>query len=79
MNRAPAAEEVSSANSVGGKKRELEAERGSEEEENGGVNTRKKLRLSKEQSAFLEESFKEHNTLNPVSSKFKFPKRFVCF
>ncbi|KAI9154076.1 hypothetical protein LWI28_020620 [Acer negundo] len=27
--------------------------------------TRKKLRLSKEQSAFLEESFKEHNTLNP--------------
>lgn len=27
--------------------------------------TRKKLRLSKEQSAFLEESFKEHHTLNP--------------
>lgn len=37
-----------------------------EEEENGS--TRKKLRLSKEQSAFLEESFKEHNTLNPVSA-----------
>lgn len=32
----------------------------------GGGNTRKKLRLSKDQSAFLEESFKEHNTLNPV-------------
>ncbi|XP_004488485.1 homeobox-leucine zipper protein HAT14-like [Cicer arietinum] len=31
----------------------------------GGGNTRKKLRLSKDQSAFLEESFKEHNTLNP--------------
>ncbi|KAI3760556.1 hypothetical protein L1987_50952 [Smallanthus sonchifolius] len=26
---------------------------------------RKKLRLTKEQSAFLEDSFKEHNTLNP--------------
>ncbi|XP_051138837.1 homeobox-leucine zipper protein HOX11 isoform X2 [Andrographis paniculata] len=37
--------------------------RGSDDEENG--NSRKKLRLSKDQSAFLEESFKEHNTLNP--------------
>lgn len=37
--------------------------RGSDEEEGGG--TRKKLRLSKEQSALLEESFKEHSTLNP--------------
>lgn len=34
------------------------------DEEDGGA-TRKKLRLSKEQSAYLEESFKEHNTLNP--------------
>ncbi|XP_044489339.1 homeobox-leucine zipper protein HOX11-like isoform X3 [Mangifera indica] len=46
---------------------ETGAERGSsrfsDEDENGC--TRKKLRLSKEQSAFLEESFKEHNTLNP--------------
>ncbi|KAJ1434425.1 Leucine zipper, homeobox-associated [Sesbania bispinosa] len=39
--------------------------RASDEDENGGGSTRKKLRLSKEQSAFLEESFKEHNTLNP--------------
>ncbi|KAM2946598.1 hypothetical protein COP2_029384 [Malus domestica] len=43
---------------------------GSDDEEddiiNGNANTcRKKLRLSKEQSAFLEESFKEHHTLNP--------------
>ncbi|KAL8463826.1 hypothetical protein ACS0TY_033682 [Phlomoides rotata] len=38
--------------------------RGSDEEENG-INARKKLRLTKEQSAFLEDSFKEHNTLNP--------------
>ncbi|XP_051119626.1 homeobox-leucine zipper protein HOX11-like [Andrographis paniculata] len=38
--------------------------RASDEEENG-INSRKKLRLSKEQSAFLEESFKEHHTLNP--------------
>ncbi|KAI3678170.1 hypothetical protein L6452_37452 [Arctium lappa] len=35
----------------------------SDEEENGLG--RKKLRLTKEQSAFLEDSFKEHNTLNP--------------
>lgn len=40
--------------------------RGSDEEEGG--TTRKKLRLSKEQSALLEESFKEHSTLNPVSA-----------
>ncbi|OVA13081.1 Homeobox domain [Macleaya cordata] len=42
---------------------ERTSSRASDEEENGL--TRKKLRLSKEQSAFLEESFKEHNTLNP--------------
>lgn len=42
-----------------------EGERVSDDDENGS--TRKKLRLSKEQSAFLEESFKEHTTLNPVS------------
>lgn len=88
VNRTPAAaEEVSSANSVGEygmyrssggngnlSKREfagaandvVEGERGSDDDENGAPN-RKKLRLSKEQSAFLEESFKEHSTLNPVS------------
>ncbi|KAA8515726.1 hypothetical protein F0562_018663 [Nyssa sinensis] len=61
--------------SVAGNKRDLdtagndvvEAERASsrasDEDENGL--SRKKLRLSKEQSAYLEESFKEHNTLNP--------------
>ncbi|KAA8516978.1 hypothetical protein F0562_017204 [Nyssa sinensis] len=60
---------------IGRSKRDLEASlneveteraassRASDEEENGL--TRKKLRLSKDQSAFLEESFKEHNTLNP--------------
>ncbi|XP_043693631.1 homeobox-leucine zipper protein HOX11-like isoform X2 [Telopea speciosissima] len=42
---------------------ERASSRASDDEENGL--TRKKLRLSKEQSAFLEESFKEHNTLNP--------------
>ncbi|KAE8690307.1 Homeobox-leucine zipper protein HOX27 [Hibiscus syriacus] len=52
-----------------GGKRNMEAEtergssRASDDDENGS--TRKKLRLSKEQSAFLEESFKEQNTLNP--------------
>ena len=35
-------------------------------DEDDGASARKKLRLSKEQSAFLEESFKEHSTLNPV-------------
>lgn len=35
----------------------------SDEEDN--ETSRKKLRLSKDQSAILEESFKEHNTLNP--------------
>lgn len=42
---------------------ERASSRASDDDENGL--TRKKLRLSKEQSAFLEESFKEHNTLNP--------------
>ena len=36
-------------------------------DEDDGGSARKKLRLSKEQSAFLEESFKEHSTLNTVS------------
>lgn len=49
---------------------ELEMERacsrGISDEEDGDT-SRKKLRLSKDQSAILEESFKEHNTLNPVS------------
>lgn len=61
----------------GGNKREFSdgegydqrnSSRVSDEDDNCGVgngNTRKKLRLSKDQSAFLEESFKEHHTLNP--------------
>ncbi|KAF7818941.1 homeobox-leucine zipper protein HOX11-like [Senna tora] len=45
-------------------RREQEAaDRGSDDDESGSG--RKKLRLSKEQSAFLEDSFKEHTTLNP--------------
>lgn len=38
--------------------------RGASDEEDG-EGSRKKLRLSKEQAAVLEECFKEHNTLNP--------------
>ncbi|THU71885.1 hypothetical protein C4D60_Mb04t06220 [Musa balbisiana] len=38
-----------------------------EEEEEGGNPRPKKLRLSKEQSRLLEESFRQHHTLNPVS------------
>nr|CAA64491.1 homeobox-leucine zipper protein [Spuriopimpinella brachycarpa] len=40
----------------------LESSRSDDED---GDNSRKKLRLTKDQSAILEESFKEHNTLNP--------------
>ncbi|CAN6185885.1 unnamed protein product [Urochloa humidicola] len=43
---------------------ERSSSRASDEDE--GASARKKLRLSKEQCAFLEESFKEHSTLNPV-------------
>lgn len=38
------------------------------DEDDDGSNARKKLRLTKAQSALLEESFKIHSTLNPVSS-----------
>lgn len=43
---------------------ERASSRGISDEEDGD-NSRKKLRLSKDQSAVLEESFKEHSTLNP--------------
>ncbi|KAG9132855.1 hypothetical protein Leryth_014794 [Lithospermum erythrorhizon] len=43
---------------------ERDSSRGMSDEEDG-ENSRKKLRLSKDQSAVLEESFKEHSTLNP--------------
>ncbi|RLN04260.1 homeobox-leucine zipper protein HOX27-like [Panicum miliaceum] len=46
---------------------ERSSSRASDEDE-GASAARKKLRLSKEQSAFLEESFKEHSTLNPRTS-----------
>ncbi|XP_051115020.1 homeobox-leucine zipper protein HAT4-like [Andrographis paniculata] len=64
----------STISSISGKRSEREAadeldaeracSRGSSDEEDA-ENARKKLRLSKDQSAILEESFKEHNTLNP--------------
>lgn len=44
---------------------------GSDDDDGGngsGDASRKKLRLTKDQSLVLEETFKEHNTLNPVSS-----------
>ncbi|KAL3622426.1 hypothetical protein CASFOL_033837 [Castilleja foliolosa] len=102
VNRLPAAaaEEVSSANSVGlplihmdfgmyrnnnnntginehdlqlmggGNKKRSSTEFDDDEntlndDDENTLNARKKLRLSKQQSAFLEESFKEHHTLNP--------------
>lgn len=66
----------STVSSVSGKRSDREeneaAERDSsyEEEDGGDAAARKKLRLSKEQAAMLEETFKEHNTLNPVSGIF---------
>ncbi|KAF5752691.1 homeobox-leucine zipper protein HOX11-like [Tripterygium wilfordii] len=60
VNRFPS---VSAAAAEDGAARVSSSPPNSGEDENG--NTRKKLRLSKDQSAFLEESFKEHNTLNP--------------
>ncbi|KGN48647.1 homeobox-leucine zipper protein HAT22 [Cucumis sativus] len=47
---------------------EIEEEKASSrvsDEDEDGSNARKKLRLTKEQSALLEESFKLHSTLNP--------------
>ncbi|KGN55846.1 homeobox-leucine zipper protein HAT4 [Cucumis sativus] len=65
----------STVSSVSGKRSEREmngedldgdraCSRGISDEEDGET-SRKKLRLTKDQSAVLEESFKEHNTLNP--------------
>ncbi|KAJ6685995.1 hypothetical protein OIU79_015907, partial [Salix purpurea] len=51
---------------------ETEAERAScsrESDDEDGDASRKKLRLSKEQSLVLEETFKEHNTLNPLQKE----------
>ncbi|KAJ6356761.1 hypothetical protein OIU78_004793 [Salix suchowensis] len=43
----------------------ISAGREDEEESTNGAPPRKKLRLSKEQSRLLEESFRQHHTLNP--------------
>lgn len=65
----------STLSSLSGKRNERDENDGeratsSLEEEDGGEAARKKLRLSKEQAAVLEETFKEHNTLSPVSGIF---------
>lgn len=52
---------------------ERSGQRGGSDDEDGGCGvdgSRKKLRLSKDQSAVLEDSFREHPTLNPVISLF---------
>ncbi|KAK4794380.1 hypothetical protein SAY86_012374 [Trapa natans] len=67
----------STISTVSGKRSEMEtiaedvagdnertSSRGISDEEDGDT-SRKKLRLSKDQAATLEESFREHNTLNP--------------
>lgn len=56
--------EQSATSGRGGGKRSGEGmEVGSDNEDGAG---RKKLRLNKEQAAVLEQSFKDHPTLNPV-------------
>ncbi|RLM60773.1 homeobox-leucine zipper protein HOX27-like [Panicum miliaceum] len=55
---------------------ERSSSRASDEDE-GASAARKKLRLSKEQSAFLEESFKEHSTLNPETSTYCIATSFL--
>ncbi|XP_038905671.1 homeobox-leucine zipper protein HOX11-like [Benincasa hispida] len=45
--------------------REEREEEEDEEEEETNLGSRKKLRLTRQQSAFLEESFKQHHTLYP--------------
>lgn len=70
----------STVSSVSGKRSERETNgeendtdracsRGIISDEEDAETSRKKLRLSKDQSIVLEESFKEHNTLNPVSKR----------
>ncbi|XP_057791128.1 LOW QUALITY PROTEIN: homeobox-leucine zipper protein HAT4-like, partial [Salvia miltiorrhiza] len=73
----------STISSISGKRSEREAtddgerasSRGGISDEEDAENARKKLRLSKDQSAILEESFKEHNTLNPKQKKMDLAKR----
>lgn len=60
----------STVSSVSGKRSLREEDhdvenRGNISDEEDAETARKKLRLSKDQSAILEETFKEHNTLNP--------------
>ncbi|XP_073278500.1 homeobox-leucine zipper protein HAT3-like isoform X1 [Primulina huaijiensis] len=65
----------STVSSISGKRNEREENDGERaasssmeiEEDGGDAASRKKLRLSKVQAAVLEETFKEHSTLNPVT------------
>jgi hypothetical protein len=77
MQQEPGRTSTSPESGVSGTKRALErtgsgVSRGaaaSDEDDDGGdgAGGRKKLRLSKDQAAVLEECFKTHSTLNPVS------------
>jgi hypothetical protein len=81
LQQEPGRTSTSPESGVSGTKRGLErtgsgVSRGpaaSDEDDDGGdgAGGRKKLRLSKDQAAVLEECFKTHSTLNPVSSPFE--------
>jgi len=53
------------------------ARAGASAEDDIDRSTRKKLRLTKEQSALLEDRFKEHSTLNPVRTTLPLRARHV--
>ncbi|CAK9149368.1 unnamed protein product [Ilex paraguariensis] len=59
----------STVSSISGKRSEREENEGERAsttpDDEGGEETRKKMRLTKEQAAVLEETFKEHSSLNP--------------
>jgi homeobox-leucine zipper protein len=74
VNNVPVDEDVAKTRSLSTSSLQVEVplhqaidQEGAEDEENGGVGggVRKKLRLSKAQSAFLEDSFKERSILTP--------------
>ncbi|PWA67078.1 HD-ZIP protein [Artemisia annua] len=50
-----------------------------EEDDDGIINSRKKLRLTKAQSALLEQAFKHHSTLNPVCCCFGYDHKSLAY
>lgn len=80
MNRVPAEGEAEADWARGQSVEEEGEEESSINNNNGGTQPRKKLRLSKDQSRLLEESFRLNHTLNPVSKiRSKYHLYFLVF